>query len=68
MTWRNFISVFALTFGVFAFPSATQVAWVTTAEARPIPERLPISPERLSLETPETRPLDHADSAETRGP
>lgn len=49
MFWRSATMIFFLTCSVVAFPSATQLTWVNTAEARPIPQRLPISPERLSL-------------------
>ena len=49
MAWRSAFLVFLMTFGLLAFPSATQLPWTNTAEARPVPQRLPISPERLSL-------------------
>lgn len=52
MTWRGATASFFMTLTLVAFPSATQLPWVTTAEARPIPQRLPISPERLSLAGP----------------
>lgn len=53
MTWRSATVFFFLTSGLIAFPSATQLTWITTAEARPIPQRLPISPERLNLAVPD---------------
>ncbi len=55
VTWRRLIVVFFLVAGVVAFPRATYVPWITTAEARPIPPRKAISEERLSLAAPEAR-------------
>ena len=49
MTWRGATAFFFMTVTLVAFPSATQLPWSIMAEARPIPQRLPISPERLSL-------------------
>lgn len=63
VTWRSVVVVSFLVLGVVAFPRATYVPWVTTAEARPIPPRMAISEERLSLAAPEARRRDSAAEA-----
>ena len=68
MTWRSSVVVFFLFFGVVAFPSATHLPWVTTAEARPIPPRLEISAERLSLAVTGARAADEAEDEQRLGP
>ncbi|WP_299394600.1 hypothetical protein [Pelagibius sp.] len=49
VAWHCLLVAICLVLSIAAFPRATEVSWITTAEARPIPPRLAIAPERLSL-------------------
>ena len=66
--WRGCVIVFFLAVGLFAFPRSAQVPWITTAEARPIPPRIAIAPERLSLAVSDGRAAVESDAHDAVGP
>ncbi len=66
--WRGCVVVFFLALGLFAFPRSAQVPWITTAEARPIPPRIAIAPERLSLAVSEGRATVESVAQDAVGP
>ncbi len=66
--WRGCVVVLFLAIGLFAFPRSAQVPWITTAEARPIPPRIAIAPERLSLAASEGRAPVQSSEQEVVGP
>lgn len=66
--WRGCVVFFFLTLGLFAFPRSAEVPWITTAEARPIPPRIAIAPERLNLAVSEGRTAVERVDHDTIGP
>ncbi|HIC82390.1 MAG TPA: hypothetical protein EYP07_15720 [Kiloniellaceae bacterium] len=66
--WRGCVIVFFLAIGLFAFPRSAQVPWITTAEARPIPPRIAIAPERLNLAVSEGRAATETADHDAVGP
>ena len=68
LAWHGLLVVVCLVLSIAAFPRTTEVAWITTAEARPIPPRLAIAPERLNLTVTNRRAAEEADDQVSPGP